>query len=179
MNVDPQLPRISIEDLEWFVNVRNSVSGNLHDPREFSVEQAREWISESNPDFRIISVDGHRAGYFRLSIDDADPTCLWVGADLSPEFQGKGIARAAYQTFLTVLAQEYSASTIRLRVLPTNVRAIRLYLSLGFRTTHLDFDDAPDGRSLILIDCTMERPTDARLVAPPAQDPMYLIIGRV
>jgi RimJ/RimL family protein N-acetyltransferase len=148
---------MGVTDLPWFVTLRNSVRHFLHDPSEFSIAEAEDWYHESKPDFRVISQDNQQVGYFRLSTDEQNPVCLWVGADIDPKYQGHGIAREAYEKFLPEFTREFECSEFRLRVLPANVRAIGLYLSLGFRTSSVETAVSPDGRSVLVIDYTMTR----------------------
>lgn len=172
---DLSLSPLDSADLTWFVGVRNSVREFLHDPRAFTSEEAAIWFAMTSPDIRVISAGGSPVGYFRLRIDDEDPESLWVGADIDPQHQGNGIGRIAYEYFLPRFAAEFNAKTFRLRVLPGNYRAIRLYLSLGFRTIQLERSFDSDGRSVILSDCLMERNAHQNSTIPTANDPLSFI----
>ena len=172
---DLEIRSLDFADLPWFVAVRNSVRSFLHDPSEFSISEAETWFQATKPDFRIISQGNQAVGYFRLSIDATNPLCLWVGADIDPKFQGSGIGRAAYEKFLPDFAREFESSEFRLRVLPSNVRAIGLYLSLGFRTLSAETTVSPDGRSVLVTDYTMTRLAKSKTPNELGDDPIEVI----
>lgn len=163
------------EDLPWFVGIRNQVRHSLHDPREFSVDDARRWYAERHPDVRVIMCDGQRVGYFRVGPLEDD--ALWLGADLDPAFHGKGLASAAYRRFMPDLLAEFRASRVVLRVRPWNVPAMRLYLRLGFRTTRVEADSRPDVGETVLRDIAMEwQPGGADDSGPPPSDIVELLV---
>ena len=80
----------------------------------------------------IIEADGKPAGY-ALAVpflsQEAGGTVLWVDElYVSPEFRGRGIAKQ----FFDYLEKKEKAA-IRLEVEPDNLKAIKLYESLGFK----------------------------------------------
>ncbi len=166
---------MNFADLPWFITLRNSVRDFLHDPSEFSISEAEDWYHATKPDFRVISRDNKPVGYFRLSAHASNPFCLWVGADIDPKYQGHGIAREAYEKFLPEFAREFECSEFRLRVLPANVRAIGLYLSLGFRTLSVETTVSPDGRSILVTDYTMTRLARPKTPNELGDDPIEFI----
>ena len=120
------------EDLPFFIEVRNSVRLNLHDPREFSLEEAVEWFSRTEVKYWVISLESTKVGYFRLSkLSDLS----WqIGADIHPIYQGKGIASVAYPLFIDEIVRVIDPQPIflNLRVLVNNSKAFSLYKKLGF-----------------------------------------------
>ena len=172
---DLEIRSLDFADLPWFVALRNSVRSFLHDPSEFSISEAETWFQATKPDFRMISQGNQAVGYFRLSIDVTNPLCLWVGADIDPKCQNNGIGRAAYEKFLPEFEREFECSEFRLRVLPANVRAIGLYLSLGFRTSSAETTIAPDGRAVLVTDYTMSRLANPKRPNELGDDPIEFI----
>ena len=121
------------KDLPFFIEVRNSVRLNLHDPREFSLEEAVDWFVRTEVMYWVISLESIKVGYFRLSrLDDLS----WqIGADVHPDYQGKGIASAAYPLFIEKIVKKIDPEPIflDLRVLIHNTNALSLYKKLGFK----------------------------------------------
>ena len=57
---------------------------------------------------------------------------IYIGADIAPEYTGKGLGYLSYQSFLPYLFDEYGLNKVSLEVLSTNERAIHLYEKIGF-----------------------------------------------
>jgi diamine N-acetyltransferase len=125
--------RLEIGDLDFLMEIRNGYAADfLHDSRTFDLAQTCEWFIKTQPDYWIISLEERRVGYFRLSNHSETNRNIYVGADIHPDFQGKGIATKAYREFLPFLFQEYDLNKISLEVLASNEKAIHLYEKLGF-----------------------------------------------
>lgn len=134
--------RLIEEDLPFFLEVRNQVRDKLHDSREFTLEEAKEWLPTTPVQYWTISKDLTKVGYFRLTrINES----LWqIGADIHPNFQRKGIASKAYPVFINQIVRKLNPvpSSLELRVLKNNLIALSLYLKLGFEIdeeTEIDF----------------------------------------
>lgn len=128
-----EIKKLAIDDLDFLKNTRNLVSEEfLHDSRQFSFDETLEWFQKTNPDYRIIWVDEVRVGYFRITNYSKTNRNLYIGADIHPDFQGKGYAKEAYKLIIPQLFEEYNLHKISLEVLVTNHRAIALYVKLGF-----------------------------------------------
>jgi RimJ/RimL family protein N-acetyltransferase len=130
------------DDLPFFLNIRNQVKDKLHDSREFTLEEAQEWLQKTPVQYWIISNDLEKVGYFRLArINES----LWqIGADIHPDFQRKGIASKAYPVFIDQIVKKLNPapSSLELRVLKNNSIAMSLYLKLGFEIdeeTEIDY----------------------------------------
>ena len=125
--------KISFNDLEFLNNVRNTYANDyLHDSRTFSLEETQEWFLKFNPDYRIIWNNDEKIGYFRLTNFSLTNKNIYIGADIHPNFTGKGFGHSAYLEFLPVLFKEYNLHKISLEVLETNKRALNLYNKIGF-----------------------------------------------
>ena len=100
--------RLIEEDLPFFLRVRNQVKDKLHDAREFSLEEAQEWLTVTPVQYWVISLDLLKVGYFRLlRVNDS----LWqIGADIHPDFQQKGIASKAYPIFISEIVRKQNPS---------------------------------------------------------------------
>lgn len=125
----------SFADLEFLNEVRNQYASEfLHDDRTFTLEETEKWFAETNPSYYIILDDATKSkiGYFRLSNHSDKNKNLYIGADIAPEFRGRGYAKPAYNMFMDFLFNYYNLNKITLEVLSTNLIAINLYTSLGF-----------------------------------------------
>lgn len=123
-------------DIPFFVETRNQCCEFLHDNRKFDVDAALQWfitkyaLNVTNYQYHIIRYDMRPIGYFRLS--NFTNTSFYIGADINQQYQGLGLGYLAYVEFINSLpANEFDK--IFLEVIHTNIRAIRLYLKLGFR----------------------------------------------
>lgn len=119
--------------LEFLNKVRNEYALEyLHDSRLFTINETKNWYYKTNPDFWMIFMNETLVGYFRLSNYSKENKNIYVGADISKEYTGMGIAKNAYNLFIPFLFTEYNLNKISLEVLSTNQRAINLYNKLGF-----------------------------------------------
>jgi ribosomal-protein-alanine N-acetyltransferase len=125
--------KIKSNDLQFVNRVRNEYANDyLHDSRTFTLEETISWYHRLNPDFWMIVLDNTVVGYFRLSNYSKENKSIYIGADIAPEYTGKGIAKESYNKFIPHLFTIYSLNKICLEVLETNQRAINLYNKLGF-----------------------------------------------
>jgi len=147
------------DDLEFFNVVRNSSSEYLHDPRQFSIEQTRQWFAAGQKtSYWMVRFGNQPIGYFRTKV--LGPKTWEIGADLHESFRGKGLARMMYRKFAQKVLAPNGVSMCSLRVLRSNLRAIHLYKSLGFSValeTETDFS----------MEITVENLSGAQ---PPHQD---------
>ena len=137
---------LELRDLPWFLELRNSVRHYLHDPRAFSLEQAKQWMPQSETQYLIVSLEGNRIGYVRYRI--RNQRTLEVGLDLHESVRGKGHAKGIYVSLAR--AAQHQFDVFVLRVLKLNTRARILYESLGFE--YIDSLHGPN-------DLHMEMPT--------------------
>lgn len=127
--------RIKEEDLQFLNETRNGYASEyLHDSRTFTLQETIEWYNKTNPNYWIIFDEdiNERVGYFRLSSYSSINKNIYIGADISQKFKGKGYGTEAYKKFIPLLLGFYDLHKISLEVLETNVVAIRLYEKLGF-----------------------------------------------
>lgn len=125
--------KIKYSDLEFINRVRNLYCEEyLHDNRKFTIDETIHWFESTNPDFYIIQNDDKNIGYFRLNKYSEENMNIYVGADIAPEYTGKGLGYLSYKIFLPYLFEEYGLNKVSLEVLSTNKRAIHLYKKLGF-----------------------------------------------
>lgn len=118
------------EDLEFFNATRNECREFLHDNREFTLEQTKEWFKSLRPEqkYYIIHNVVQSLGYIRVV--ELSDSCWEIGMDLTDKFRGMGIARTVYKKFMH---EHPKVTSWCLEVLATNIRAYNLYLSLGFK----------------------------------------------
>jgi len=125
--------KIEKDDVPFINNVRNTYAKEfLHDNREFTLSETYEWLDKSNPNYWIIFLDNERIGYFRLSNYSPINRNIYIGADISPKFKGKGYGKLSYRKFLPFVFENFYIHKISLEVLSTNTVAISLYKKLGF-----------------------------------------------
>jgi ribosomal protein S18 acetylase RimI-like enzyme len=129
-----EFSRLKEPDLPFFLEIRNSVKDNLHDSREFTLDEAIEWFPKSKTQYWMICHDLVNVGYFRLlKVSDSS----WqIGADIHPDFQNQGIASKAYPAFINEIVRSINPppDSLELRVFKNNSIALSLYLKLGFVT---------------------------------------------
>jgi RimJ/RimL family protein N-acetyltransferase len=133
-------PRDGVSDELVFLNrVRNAYAKEfLHNSETFSLEETIDWFngakfSMRNPNgYWIIRDKDSMIGYFRISEYSRENKRLMIGADIAPEFTGRGFATKAYKQMLWHLFDRNDLHKISLEVLSTNLRAINLYMKLGF-----------------------------------------------
>ena len=127
--------KIQEYDLQFLNNIRNEYCENfLHDSRKFTLKETKDWFYKYNPDFYIIMLDNEKIGYFRLSKYSSINKNIYIGADISPEFKGKGFGELSYKKFIPFLFEAYNLNKISLEVLSNNIIALNLYKKLGFVT---------------------------------------------
>jgi RimJ/RimL family protein N-acetyltransferase len=148
---------IAESDLGWFVNTRNSCVEFLHDPREFTVFQAQDWWAHRKDDYRKILFNEEAIGYFRIGGIETRKSkkLLWVGADLARPHQSAGHGKKIYEEFLPIFQKEFEVDGFILRVLPSNIRAIRLYLAVGFNISSLKSSIDVEKREFVISDLEM------------------------
>jgi RimJ/RimL family protein N-acetyltransferase len=130
-NLGYSLTPLTERRLPDFLRIRNSVREHLHDKREFSLEEAREWLPTATTSYHLVETANGVIGYIRekrLSHDE-----LQLGVDIAPEFQGMGHGKKIWQSLICYLFSETKLQRISLRVLESNLRAHQLYASLGFQ----------------------------------------------
>ena len=139
--MDLEFYRLEERDLPFFLEVRNCVSEKLHDSRQFTLQEAIEWLPKSTTQYWIICRNFIKVGYFRLlQISDFS----WqIGADIHPKFQNQGLASNAYPLFITEIVRRIDPppTLLELRVRKENLIAFSLYTKLGFvvaETTEFD-----------------------------------------
>jgi RimJ/RimL family protein N-acetyltransferase len=123
---------LDYENLCYFLEVRNSVCKNLHDNREFTIEQAQQWYRNLvNNGYAICYRNlEEKIGYFRFEFITQDN--LQVGLDLHPINQGMGLGTALYKCLINHWNFLHTIKKLSLRVLSTNHVAKKLYLKSGF-----------------------------------------------
>jgi len=126
--------KITFEDVPFVNEVRNTYCEKfLHDSKQYSLQESYVWFFKTNPDFWIITKNKKSVGYFRLSNYSPENRSIYIGADISEEFSGNGIATESYKKFIPFIFDRYKLNKISLEVLSTNERAIHLYKKLGFK----------------------------------------------
>lgn len=120
-------------DLATFNSIRNNSREFLHDSSWFSLNDTIDWFEhQTDLYYAIRTREGKMVGYFRTSDWDRKNKTVCIGADIDPEYRGKGIAKQSYPYFMRHLFDKHSMRKVWLEVLSFNERAIGLYNSLGF-----------------------------------------------
>jgi len=133
MVMDLRFDSITTIDLPFINKTRNTYCEDfLHDSRKFNLLETYEWYYKTKPDFWIIFENKERVGYFRLSNYSKENKNIYIGADIAPEYRGKGYAKFAYSKFIPFVFENYNVNKISLEVLCNNEIAISLYKKLGF-----------------------------------------------
>jgi RimJ/RimL family protein N-acetyltransferase len=129
-------------ELQWFVDLRNSVRHNLHDSRIFSKEDALAWYENNKKNYWVIYFQLEKIGYFRLL--KCDCGIYSIGADISPVYQGKGFGYQSYLNFAKDILLPMNITYLSLRVKRKNEIAIKLYTKLGFQVENFVNQDSED-----------------------------------
>lgn len=98
-------------------------------------ERYRRWVQNSfgHPHQRLYVVrDGAQPVAFFLTEMLADGTCYWHLNAVSPQVQGQGYGRRAWQAMLRE-AKNAGAQRVRTCIVARNFRVLNLYARLGFR----------------------------------------------
>jgi RimJ/RimL family protein N-acetyltransferase len=98
-------------------------------------ERYRRWVQNSlgHPHQRLYVIrDGAQPVAFFLTEVLADGTCYWHLNAVSPQVQGRGYGRRAWQAMLRE-AKAAGAQRVRTCIVARNFRVLNLYARLGFR----------------------------------------------
>lgn len=98
-------------------------------------ERYRRWVQNSldHPQQRLYVIrDGAQSIAFFLTEMLADGTCYWHLNAVSPQVQGQGYGRRAWQAMLHE-AKVAGAQRVRTCIVARNFRVLNLYARLGFR----------------------------------------------
>jgi len=125
----------SLEDalIDHFQRLEEAGDTREFHPHPFTPEEARNKTRYAGADLYFVAVAGGRVlayGMLRGWDEGYDVPSLGIAVD--PGARGSGLARA-FMYFLHAAARTRGASAVRLKVYPTNTRAVRLYESLGYR----------------------------------------------
>jgi RimJ/RimL family protein N-acetyltransferase len=127
--------KMQLEELEWFLGIRNQVRHNLHNTKEFDLAQCKVWYLTTPILYFVVhaKIDSRveKCGYFRVRFLDTIGMAE-IGMDLDPKFQGRNIAYTAYREFAKFIRESHDINGFTLRVRVDNIRAIRLYERLDF-----------------------------------------------
>ena len=125
------LRKATIEDGAFILEVRNheSTLKQLHDPRKFDLNSFETWFNNSSPEWFIILLNDKNIGYVRTKWLEPKKI-LQVGADLHPDYRGKGYAKPAYEQLFENFCYVEKFS---LEVFIDNTVALNLYQKLGFK----------------------------------------------
>ena len=96
--------QIEYTDLEFINNVRNQYANEyLHDSRTFDITGTKNWFLTTKPDYWMLLNEDNVIGYFRLSNYSSINKNIYIGADIAPEYVGKGFAKPSYILFMDFL----------------------------------------------------------------------------
>ena len=114
--------KMSENDLEFFIGIRNECADFLDDDTRFTVDQCCEWFKANSPKFYILSYADEDVGYFRTSRWNIDENSVFIGCDIHKDHRGKGIAKKAYPEFMKLMLERFGFRTFILYVLEFNIQ---------------------------------------------------------
>lgn len=125
----------SEEDLRFLMELRNQNLEFYFDQTQVDWEMQVRWWQKAKADsdnrYFLAWYRGQRVGIGRLHRIESDP--IGIGGDIEEGFRGRGLGRKLFETLIALCQHTYGAEKIWLEVLPSNHRAINLYVSLGFQ----------------------------------------------
>ena len=127
------LKKITVDDIPTLCEIRNLCVDYLHNSNKFTLDETLRWFDYEKPNYYSIILDNKMIGYFRTSNYSENNKNIYVGADIHPDFWGKGYGFESYSKFIPYLFNNYHINKISLEVLSTNLRAINLYKKIGFK----------------------------------------------
>ncbi|TSC60351.1 MAG: N-acetyltransferase GCN5 [Parcubacteria group bacterium LiPW_15] len=139
------LKKATVADIPALLEVEKSVAGNkVYSP----ILDKEEWEEELKKCVvYLIEEEGRIAGDISYELKSPEHAYL-SGLVVTPQFQGKGIARAA---LAQILDQLKDMKRIDLVTHPDNVAALKLYQSFGFIIETKKEDYYGDGESRLIL----------------------------
>lgn len=117
---------------DLFVEIPEDEEARFFHPHPFTKAQAKEISEYSGADLYLGAWDkGALIGYGLLRGWDAQFTIPSLGIYLRPSARGKGYGKPFMQQ-LHAYAQQKKAPAVRLKLYPSNAKALGLYQSLGY-----------------------------------------------
>ena len=124
--------KITEEDLEFVVTLRNSNIEFLHNPIIFSTEDSKKWFSTTKPNWYICKLNNKNIGYFRTSLYDGKS--IYIGLDLKEEYRNNGLGTRLLKAFIWFIKRELPIITsVKCEVLSTNTRSLKVMEKVGFK----------------------------------------------
>ena len=139
ISLRPARPDDAKEMARWFADLADLAAWGGPDVRfPLTDDQVAAWIAEGdNPTPRLCftEVDGHGVpvGHVEFLRDPAKHWARLGRFAVAPERRGKGFGRALFDHAVEMAFTDLDVEHLVLAVLPSNERAIRLYVSSGFR----------------------------------------------
>ena len=122
------LRKAEIQDIPALISIEQSVAGSkLYSPMVTN----EEWVEALSKNITyFIEDEGEVVGNISYELKDKSHAYI-DGLVVIPEFQGQGIARKAVEMILEKLKD---VELIDLVTHPKNIKAVKLYESLGFKS---------------------------------------------
>lgn len=127
-------------DLECLRRLRNDPStwSFLGDIDLIDAEAQRQWFqrirtAKDRRYYVVYDSDHDTMGIVRMDAIDRANRSIRIGADLLPEFRGRGVGKRLYRLLLKYCFDYLNMHRVWLAVLDSNQRALELYRSSGFR----------------------------------------------
>lgn len=136
---------LEYKDIPFLNDIRNECREFLHNNSYYNLEETYNWFEKTNPEFYIIYHNKNKIGYFRTS--DLNDNDMYIGCDIHKEFRGLGFGYLAYKEFIPFIIEKHKLKTLYLEVLAINIRALNLYIKLGFQEIQR-FDIIRDGEKV-------------------------------
>jgi len=126
--MDISFKRITIDDVDDFLELERTVDGSSIYSAMTDRREAIEEIAKNTVYF--IEKDNNVVGNISYEIKDLKVSYI-SGLMVVPQFQGQGIGKQAMVIILGEL-KDLGMETIELVTHPRNIKALMIYLSLGF-----------------------------------------------
>lgn len=140
--IGSEIPLVKLRPLEYkdlgeFLKIRNAVADMLHNNSRYSLNECREWFVTTSIEYFVVETDAlGLLGYFRVNSQESHDKRIEIGLDLNPKYQGRKWSKSIYKCFVEEVLAPNEIEYVTLRVLKKNLKAINLYLSVGFRVTN-------------------------------------------
>jgi ribosomal protein S18 acetylase RimI-like enzyme len=116
----------------------------------FTVSQLQE-LAESRKELTVAVQDGRVVGFANLYGLQSEKWVFIGNVVIQPTFRGSGLGQKLVEHMVQLAFEKYRVPEVRISVFNSNVPALLLYGSLGFRPYDLEQRIDPEGNRVALI----------------------------
>jgi len=132
ISLQPVAPATEADLAELFKQIKAAGDDRFFHPHPFDDAAAHDIANYRGRDFYAAGfVGGRLVGYGMLRGWDAGYAVPSLGIVIAPQARGRGFSKPL-MLFLHEAARQRGATTVRLKVYPDNLAAIKLYEGLGY-----------------------------------------------